>query len=71
MSDSLSEIPKGKRRTLRIDIEIVDPTETPESTDKLLDAIADYVAREWNANVATNMVYDSDGDPIYQQEYNQ
>lgn len=59
------------RRTLRIDIEIQAASETPPTTDPLVEAIADYVAREWNANVTASLVYDSDGDPNYQREFNQ
>jgi hypothetical protein len=58
------------RRTLRIDIEIQDPAE-PNSLGMLVDAISDYVAKEWNANVTANVIYDSDEDPNYQKLYNE
>jgi len=59
------------RRTIRIDIEVYGATMTPPNAlDKLTDAVADYVAREWDANTTASVVYDSDGDPAYQQEHN-
>lgn len=65
------------RRTLRIDIEIQDdPALTwvsppDKALDRLTDAVADYVAREWNVNVTASVVYDSDGDPNYQKAHNE
>lgn len=62
------------KRTLRIDIEILDPTEPEEtrpSVERMTDAVADYVARMWNANVSASVVYDSDDDPNYQKLWNE
>lgn len=61
------------RRTIQIAIEILDPTEPVEtrpSVERMTDAVADYVARMWNANVTAHVVYDSDGDPNYQKVHN-
>lgn len=57
------------RRALRIDLEILDPEE-PKPLNTLTEAVADYVAREWNANVSAHIVYDSDDDPNYQRVWN-
>jgi hypothetical protein len=44
-------------RVLMIRVEIEDPDD-PQPTDAALHAIADYFAREWNANVTSSLFSD-------------